>query len=538
MTNLHRFHHLCRVLFLLSFYFLPTISNYHCTISLKTGQPTCHPSNNNNNNPTFKSNHKNIKLSSKTIQKLSLKLYNLRKTKNRKRKELEQVPHLIQVVERSFNTSCLPTIVEEDQSFAGVCAELSLQLCALNREAHFYHSAVKACKQGVHLATIASMKQTKAWDKGDEFAALRMRGKAALARAYGDIFQYDKSLQVMKDIHAAFGPDVPMAARFVLMDLHCELLLCSGDVHMSLMTYEKAFGSLNINRSIQNLRRHIELIDASMSARPPPPLDVRRAMLERRKETVKSLLRVGTWNNIHQLPLNYILKFKPLGPYPKLSDVSIHIQNIIQTIEMDTVLISNLKKEVQSLMKKKSVSNENEHDGGGAFLERDRECIHSKIIPNKSGGLWYRYSPTGYWHGNHLNLETQCTSALTPVVCSLYEKLTKQSPIVIRLGYSVIKRNTWIRPHYGRTNSQLKLHLGLVIPKDGHGVYKCPAEIRVGMNEGEESLSGSHSEEGVRQWEYGKILLFDDSYQHEVYNGCDTDRAVLQIVVQRNLDDD
>ena len=37
----------------------------------------------------------------------------------------------------------------------------------------------------------------------------------------------------------------------------------------------------------------------------------------------------------------------------------------------------------------------------------------------------------------------------------------------------------------------------------------------------------------MRQWEKGKVLLFDDSYEHEVFNGCDTDRAVLQIVVQR-----
>ena len=76
------------------------------------------------------------------------------------------------------------------------------------------------------------------------------------------------------------------------------------------------------------------------------------------------------------------------------------------------------------------------------------------------------------------------------------------------------------------------MHLGLVVPAVGGGLYKCPAEIRVGREEevgGEESgRSGS-----VRQWEKGKVLLFDDSYEHEVFNGCDTDRAVLQIVVQR-----
>jgi aspartyl/asparaginyl beta-hydroxylase (cupin superfamily) len=51
----------------------------------------------------------------------------------------------------------------------------------------------------------------------------------------------------------------------------------------------------------------------------------------------------------------------------------------------------------------------------------------------------------------------------------------------------------------------LRAHLGLVIPKD--------CNIRVG--------------EETHTWEEGKMLIFDDSYDHEAWNDSDEDRFVL-----------
>ena len=500
----------CFLLFLLC---IPTTSN-HCTVSPTTGDPTCHTT----ATPTATAPHNPLSLAS--IKTLSTTLYNSRKSK-RTRHALEQLPHLAVAVEQTFNASCT-----SDNALAGVCAELALQLCALHREIHRYTAAVPFCSQGVELAAVASLRRTTAWKHGDAFAALRMRGKAALARAYGDVFQYDRALQVMADIHQSFGADVPVAARFVLMDLHSELLLCAGDVHMALVMYERAFGQSQQQRSVANLRRHVELLDASLNARPPPPLDVRRAMQDRRAATVASLLKVGSWDNSQQLPLHYVPgKYKQWGPFPKWQDMSTEVL-LVRGIAEQRETVEALALEMQGLM---------EGSGGSevAGLERDRECIHGKLSPSKKsgGGFWLRYSPTGYWHGKQL--ETGCTRTVTPVLCALYDTLVLQTSqgTILRVGYSVVKRNTWIRSHYGRTNAQLKMHLGLVVPAVGGGLYKCPAEIRVGREEvgGEESGRSG----GVRQWEKGKVLLFDDSYEHEVFNGCDTDRAVLQIVVQR-----
>jgi aspartate beta-hydroxylase len=61
------------------------------------------------------------------------------------------------------------------------------------------------------------------------------------------------------------------------------------------------------------------------------------------------------------------------------------------------------------------------------------------------------------------------------------------------------------------TNTKIKLHLGVVVPTN------C-ATLRVG-NE-------------TRSWEEGKVLLFDDSFEHEVRNDCGSDRVVFQLVIR------
>ena len=73
--------------------------------------------------------------------------------------------------------------------------------------------------------------------------------------------------------------------------------------------------------------------------------------------------------------------------------------------------------------------------------------------------------------------------------------------------FSVISPGTHLRPHCGSTNGRLTAHFGLVVP-DG-------CEIRCG--------------EEVRTWEEGKVIVFDDSYEHEVWHRGQGARIVLLI---------
>jgi aspartyl/asparaginyl beta-hydroxylase (cupin superfamily) len=71
--------------------------------------------------------------------------------------------------------------------------------------------------------------------------------------------------------------------------------------------------------------------------------------------------------------------------------------------------------------------------------------------------------------------------------------------------FSALNPHARIPPHTGPMNGILRAHLGLVVP---NGCY-----VRVGPDE--------------RTWQEGKVLVFDDSFEHEVYNHSDAVRIVL-----------
>jgi aspartyl/asparaginyl beta-hydroxylase (cupin superfamily) len=72
---------------------------------------------------------------------------------------------------------------------------------------------------------------------------------------------------------------------------------------------------------------------------------------------------------------------------------------------------------------------------------------------------------------------------------------------------SVLTPDTHIEAHCGPTNTRLRAHLGLAVP-DG-------ARIRLGSE--------------MCRWQEGGCLVFDDSFEHEVWNDSATQRAVLII---------
>jgi aspartyl/asparaginyl beta-hydroxylase (cupin superfamily) len=71
--------------------------------------------------------------------------------------------------------------------------------------------------------------------------------------------------------------------------------------------------------------------------------------------------------------------------------------------------------------------------------------------------------------------------------------------------FSLLAPGTRIPAHSGVANFRLVGHLPLIVPP-GCG-------FRVGPE--------------TRQWDAGKLLVFDDTIEHEAWNGGDRDRVVL-----------
>ncbi len=71
--------------------------------------------------------------------------------------------------------------------------------------------------------------------------------------------------------------------------------------------------------------------------------------------------------------------------------------------------------------------------------------------------------------------------------------------------FSVMTPGTRVAPHCGFINARIRCHLGLVVPEG--------ARMRVG--------------EETRPWTEGRAFVFDDSFEHEVFNDGEHGRAVL-----------
>jgi beta-hydroxylase len=81
--------------------------------------------------------------------------------------------------------------------------------------------------------------------------------------------------------------------------------------------------------------------------------------------------------------------------------------------------------------------------------------------------------------------------------------------------FSILAPGTHIPDHRGVTKGLITCHLGLIVPKDG--------DVRMRVDD------------RIVRWAEGETLVFDDTYQHEVWNETRGTRVVLLIQFQRPL---
>jgi beta-hydroxylase len=82
--------------------------------------------------------------------------------------------------------------------------------------------------------------------------------------------------------------------------------------------------------------------------------------------------------------------------------------------------------------------------------------------------------------------------------------------------FSILGPGKHIPPHRGPFKGVIRYHLGLIVPEP-----RARCRIRVGTE--------------VRHWDEGKGLMFDDTYEHEVWNDTRGTRVVLFLDVVRPL---
>lgn len=109
-----------------------------------------------------------------------------------------------------------------------------------------------------------------------------------------------------------------------------------------------------------------------------------------------------------------------------------------------------------------------------------------------------------YRHGQRYDANhTRCpqTSAILEEIDLC--RVKAQAPEVC---FSLLAPGSHIKPHYGVTNSRLVMHLPLKVPAD------CALNI---------------VDAGEHHWQEGKLMMFDDTFQHEAWNRSGETRLIL-----------
>ncbi|WP_294192444.1 aspartyl/asparaginyl beta-hydroxylase domain-containing protein [uncultured Sphingomonas sp.] len=118
---------------------------------------------------------------------------------------------------------------------------------------------------------------------------------------------------------------------------------------------------------------------------------------------------------------------------------------------------------------------------------------------------WRSFFLWGYGYPIHDNL------ARCPRTKSAIEAI----PGLNSAFFSILAPGTHIPAHRGVTKGLITCHLGLIVPRDG--------DVRMRVND------------RVVRWSEGQTLVFDDTYDHEVWNDTESTRVVLLIQFERPL---
>jgi tetratricopeptide (TPR) repeat protein len=298
--------------------------------------------------------------------------------------------------------------------------------------------------------------------------------------------KYAEALRVLDQAEAQLGQALQHEGLALLHKQRAFLHDCSGK-------YQQAVEQMALARSmadapdfatgLDDLLRHRTML-TRMAAAQPQQVD---SDLQDEIDAMGNLLvQRGQWSTALQLPHKYIPGLTA-RPWHSMNDLP-QLQPLVDILRDAAPL---LRKEYRKLKRK-------------ALLTADEDCIQ-----HNAGGKWHRYETAAVWQ--RLN-GTTC-SLDSPVACGVLLKLRGAGVVpILRAGYSAVDAQTWIRPHFGSSNAALKIHLGLRVDSSD-----C-AKMRVGTE--------------WRGWTEGEVVLFDDSFEHEVSNDCSSERVVFQVVIR------
>jgi hypothetical protein len=135
---------------------------------------------------------------------------------------------------------------------------------------------------------------------------------------------------------------------------------------------------------------------------------------------------------------------------------------------------------------------------GGAIKSADTYNFEYILNPENWSNVYFENFTWKYHKNRHA----------FPRTSAIYDTI----PGVITATISIMNGNVSFKPHCGQTNTNIRCHLGLIVPA---GLPACG--MRVGSVE--------------KPWREGKIFMFSDSQKHSAWNETPGVRAVFIVDV-------
>jgi beta-hydroxylase len=100
------------------------------------------------------------------------------------------------------------------------------------------------------------------------------------------------------------------------------------------------------------------------------------------------------------------------------------------------------------------------------------------------------------------------TSARNIAACPETWRICQKIPGLLTVMFSILEPGKHLAAHRGAYKGVLRLHLGLIVPEP-------------------HSELGIRVENDIYRWEEGKVVIFDDAFEHEAWNRTPHTRVVL-----------
>lgn len=147
-----------------------------------------------------------------------------------------------------------------------------------------------------------------------------------------------------------------------------------------------------------------------------------------------------------------------------------------------------------------------------------------------------------------------------PTLEAILKEILQSYAIDLPLGameISTLSGNSQLKPHCGPTNHKIRFHLGIKIPTSlelfqnnsrNHCIFDSHSTLETCSDDSTrvedimiEEWIAAGTDPYIRvgnerhYWEQGKVIVFDDSFEHEVLNQSGQDRTVLIVDIWHPL---